>query len=233
MKNHFITLALVICAILQINGKQIQSTKQPSAPTKQTTTTDKFAKWKKLWAQTKQALKPMSRDEQIQHQVNMILEWSRSKTKEELNQIKDSIQFLNPRLDDSDIMIEAKKIAKEQLFPTQKSYWQQYAPQFMQNAIRSTKNYIFYLTPQFITDRLYPTSTMTITKQIDGKRQTITIKNPEKMTPQELQKALELNIPTQLPATKSYTFHYSQEQIPQQHENNQEKIENWLKLQNQ
>jgi len=145
--------------------------------------------------QTKQASKPMSRDEQIRHQVNMILEWANSKTKEELNQIKDTVQFLNPRPDDNEIMIEAKKIAKEKLFPTEKkSYWQRYAPLFMQNAITSTKNYIYYLTPQFIKDRLYPSSTMIITKQILGKTQTITIKNPEDMTPEELQKALMINI---------------------------------------
>lgn len=112
-----------------------------------------------LQVSSKELQQSMSRDEQIQHQVNMILEWSHSKTKEELNQIKDTIQFLNPRPDDNDIIIEAKKKAKQQLFPAEKSYWQQYAPQFMQNAVTSTKNYAASWIPQSIKDRVNTWST--------------------------------------------------------------------------
>src|SRR5579862_57862 len=221
MKNHIIATTLAIFTMFQINGKQVQSVKQPNIPTKQIAAANKAAKWKKLWAQTKEAFNPMSRDEQIQYQVNIILEWAGTKTKEELNQIKDTASLLNPRPEDSDIIFEAKKRAKEKLFP--KSYWEQYAPQFMQNAVVSTKNYIYYLTPQFIKDRLYPTSsTITVIKQREGNTQTIMIKNPEQMTPQELKNALQFNVP-QLPAKEASIFHYSQE--PQQYENHKEKVE--------
>jgi hypothetical protein len=216
MKNHIIAVALAICSTLHINGKTLQSpAKLPSSSAAQAATANKSTQWKDLWNRTKQALQPMSQEEQIKHHVNMILEWAKSKTKEELNQIKDSIQFLNPRPNDSDIMIEAKKIAKAQLFPAEKSYWEQYAPQFMQNAVTSTKNYIYYLTPQFIKNRLYPTSTMLVTRRILGTTHTKVIVDPEKMSPEELKKALELQTSTR------------------QNENLKERVDNWIKSQNQ
>lgn len=216
MKFHNFAIVLTICTALQMNSKQLQSDTKESnlSITNPINAPGKFEKWKNIWIKNKQALTKsataqMSKDEQIQHQVNMILEWAKTKKEldgeKELEKIKDTVHLLNPRPGDNDIIIEAKKRAKEQLFPTSKSYWKQYAPQVLQNATESTKNYIASWIPQFIKNRIYPTSTITQTRQILGKTQTIIIKNPEKLTAQELQNLL--GIKNQLPTTKLFFFH--------------------------
>jgi hypothetical protein len=96
----------------------------------------------------------MTKEEQVQHHVNMILEWA--KTEKELNGEKSFIQkkdvnpILNPKPNDTNIIREAKKIAKEKLFPTQKqlplTYWKRYVPQFMQNAVNYLRN-LYYRKP--------------------------------------------------------------------------------------
>jgi len=70
-------------------------------------------------------------------------------TEEKFNTTKDTNPLFNPTDKDIDITREAKKRVKNQLFPEQtevneptQSYWQRYAPEFMQNAATATSTYL-------------------------------------------------------------------------------------------
>src|SRR6266852_6502452 len=118
MKYINFLFTLVLCATIHINSKGLGSSNKPIAN--------------------------MSTDEQIQYQVNMTLEWAKTEKEmngeESLKKKKDTVQFLNPRPGDNEIQLEAKKRAKEQLFPSKPSYWKRYAPQFMQNTVNYLRN---------------------------------------------------------------------------------------------
>lgn len=108
----------------------------------------------------------------IQKQVDMILEWA--KTEKEINDDAafekklESSPLINPTKKDTAIIREAKKRAKAQLIqlklktdtPTD-SYWQMYAPQFMQDTASATSDYIASWIPNRIKNAVNKMSTKT------------------------------------------------------------------------
>jgi len=108
-------------------------------------------------------------ENKIQSHVTQILEWAATEKKDDeaaFNKKKDSSPIFNPTEKDTDIVREAKKRAKAQLFPEQaevekttQSYWQMYAPQFMQDATSATSGYIATWIPQSIKDTVNKWST--------------------------------------------------------------------------
>jgi hypothetical protein len=111
---------------------------------------------------------------EINNEVQKILEWAATEKEideDAFNNKKNTSPILNPTEKDTPITLEAKKRAKDILFPESsteviiepeeptKSYWQSYAPQFMQDATTATSNYVASWIPQSIKDRINSWST--------------------------------------------------------------------------
>lgn len=90
----------------------------------------------------------------IKHQVEMILEWAKTKEEKYNEKVDQESKLLNPQDNDTSIVIAAKKIAKEKLFPQiqekrtepKQSYWYIYT--------RRLRDYAASWVPQSVKDRI-------------------------------------------------------------------------------
>ena len=145
MKTNNFLLALMLCAGLRLNAVATETAVQIKLDA---------IKTEKLI------------EDKVDRILALIKEEKENLTEEQFSNTKDTNPLFNSTDNDIDITREAKKRVKNQLFPEEtevneptKSYWQMYAPQFVQDATSATSGYIASWIPQSIRERVNSWST--------------------------------------------------------------------------